>query len=107
MAEGLNLTALAANKATVSVEYGGTSFKVTYRPSALTEKAIEVIGEKDGLQRFLEMLLVDWEIYEQRGKSQKKIPCNIEGLKSVPLAVQRAIMSALMNDDPSVEEGKI
>jgi len=91
---GLDLAAVAINQATCSVDFMGQSAKIAYRPSVITQDALEKTGTDDGFMEFFVAVVSDWDVTEGR----KKIPLTIPALKAIPLVLLRAIFQAIMED---------
>lgn len=104
---GLNLTALAANEATVNVDFMGQSASVTYRPSALTQKRLQRLAKQQddekALNEFFTELVTDWDVT----KGKAKVPLTAEGLSDVPILFLRAVMAAIMEAADSGEAGRL
>lgn len=107
---GLDIGSLAANTATVEVEFLGQSAMVTYKPMSLTAAALEEMditkpGESpsDGFFKFLAETITEWDLLIS---PKKKVPLTIVGVKMVPLPLLRAIFHSLMTEAASGEAGK-
>lgn len=89
-----DLAAVAVNQASLTVDFMGQSAKIVYKPSVITQEALEKTTEDDGFLSFFTECVATWDV--TNGK--KKVPLEIAALKAVPLVFLRAVFEAIMED---------
>lgn len=92
---GIDLSNLTIDKAATTVNFGGQSAKITYRPSLITQETLERLDEEDdGTLQFLSNTLIEWDVKS----SGKKVPLNPKALRPLPLPFLRAVVLSIMRD---------
>lgn len=91
---GLDLAAVAINEATTTVDFMGQSARVTYKPSVITQEALENTSDDDGFLKFFSEAVSSWDVTE----GKKKVPIEPAALKKVPLVFLRAVFQSIMED---------
>ncbi len=115
---GVSLGQLAANTASVDVQYGNLTIHVEYLPANVTENALLVMSQFQGqdaaamrasFQTFNEMLaslIHDWDLYEDEAQTEK-VPINAarfqglppyQGRGQIPIALRAAVLGAILGD---------
>lgn len=99
----LSLNALAKDVADLTVRIGEDTVELTFHPNAVTpEVEAEMVaisktaadGQGMELARLLEEILVAWDIVEDEADTDP-IPCTVEGIARVPIAVLGEIAKAI------------
>lgn len=90
----LDLAAVAINEATITVDFMGQSAKITYRPSVITQEALENTSDDDGFMKFFCDAVSNWDVTH----AKKKIPLTPAAIKKVPLVFLRAVFQGIMED---------
>jgi hypothetical protein len=91
----LDLANIASNKAHVTVPYGGSEVKVTYKPAVITSAMItESDKSDDGTIAFLISAISTWDVLN----GKKKVPLNAEALQQLPIQFLRAVMLGILRD---------
>lgn len=91
----IDLLNITADKAVTTVDFGGGTAKITYRPTVITQEQLEKLDtEDDGTIQFLIAAVSDWDI--KRGT--KKVPLKLNELKTLPLPLLRAVALAILRD---------
>lgn len=94
----INVTQLAANKATKTVEFAGQTTDITYRPGLITQERLEKVVGDTAIMEFLVDVLVSWDIRV----GQKKLPISIASLKKLPFELVGALYEAVVTSGGEV-----
>lgn len=95
----INLTNLAANKATKTVHFGGESMDVVYRPALITQERIEAVTGDNAVVDFLLDVLVSWDIRQ----GTKKMPLNKASITKLPFELVGVIFNQLVTAGGDVD----
>lgn len=102
---GLNLNSLVGKQATTEVQFMGETTTVSYDPLYLTQKTINEAqnGDDDSFIEFCTHLLTGWDV----SYDNEVVPLTVEGLRTVPLFLIRAIFLEIMAAAGNGDAGKI
>ena len=98
----IKLSEIQKNKRTCTMEFGGETAKVVYRPAAMTPEsedefktALESGRSGDALAGMLANMLVEWDVL---GEDDKPISVEYQVLRTVHTAILDAAIKAIMDD---------
>jgi hypothetical protein len=92
---GIDLDQLAANTATVIVEYRGMSAEVVFRPDALTTEMIEAVDGSDDpnvIFGAMSNVLASWDFT----LGGKQLSTSVEDMRKVPITLLQRVFKSLV-----------
>jgi hypothetical protein len=103
----INLASLHGKLAKVTVEYMGQKALVQYDPQILTSQWMADVQRGDEeFSKGFSQLVKSWDVQSAPGK---KIPITLNGLKSVPLPLLRAVYNEIVfgATTEATDQGKV
>ena len=102
----IDLSSLVADHAVTTVTFGGSTAKIVYKPSYVTQESIEKLdSEEDGNIQFLVNAIISWDIM---AGPKKKVPLTVDAIKKLPLSLVRSVtLSILGGKDDSEGSGEV
>ncbi len=98
----ITLDNLKQDRRTCTVEYGGETASLTYRPSGYTPEVedrfqtfIESSRSANGFAGFLANILVEWDVLDDNGKM---FPITLEDLRTLPARFLTSVVNAITAD---------
>lgn len=92
-----SLAQVAANSATVSLDWGGLNWNVEYRPSALTDANLTLIDASyDSTNQAIVAIVKSWNLTENDDVTP--FPLDVARLPEVPYMLKVSILQAIVSD---------
>ena len=94
----IDLNALTANKATLTIQWGGESMDVVYRPGLITQDRLDKVSGDKATVQFLLDLLVSWDIRQ----GTKKLSLTEASINKLPFDLVAHMFNELIRGGSDV-----
>lgn len=89
----INLSNVLANKATKTIEYGGESCEIVYRPGMVTQERLDSVNNDAEIVTYVTEVLVSWDIRN----GTKKLPISEASLNKLPFDLVTLIFRSIIS----------